>query len=287
MSVVIVADSGSTKTIWRISRAGRCRRVVTCGLHPASLANIDIRALDVLSAERRLSGRLFFYGTGCLAETRRRKMEEWLKILFPGFSIVVDSDVNAAGMALFDAGRGVVGILGTGSAAALWDGRAVSMPVPSLGWPLGDDGGGADIARRFFRAWYAGSLSRELCSILEERSAWPTSAELVTSMTSALVPNRYLGQYTHGIAELSADYQCVQEVIADAFRDYFTYYSPLFRQAIGLPLGFVGGVADAFRPILQECAAEVGFSVSSVLATPVDVLAQRHFATTTYVEGDL
>ena len=177
--MIIIVDSGSTKAIWYYYSDQSKGIVKTTGLHPNQLDGFSPSDYEQILPLLNHSGKIFFYGSGCLAETKRLKVEKWLKERFPLYDIIVQSDLIGAGLALYGKESGIIGILGTGSSMAIWENHTITLPVPSLGWAFIDEGSGTDIARRFFKQWYSGKFPAELNHILEQNPLFPDALNLI------------------------------------------------------------------------------------------------------------
>ncbi len=275
--MIIVADSGSTKTIWYFSSPENKGITRTSGLHPDNLEGFSPADYEQVMPLMGSSGKLYFYGTGCFAPARRDKVSHWLKERFPLFDIVVQSDLIASGLALYGDKKGIVGILGTGSSMAVWEDQTMTMPVPSLGWAMGDEGGGVDIARRFFKEWYGGKFPAELTSQLDSNMVWPNALDLLSAVYSSKKSNKVLASYCAEIASLT-HFDPVRRIVQQSFHDYFDYYRNVLLQHKSMPIAFTGGVAHGFKSILTAVAKARGYEIFSVIDNPMKQLVVHHMA---------
>ncbi len=275
--MIIVADSGSTKTIWYYSSPDLKGSVQTSGLHPDNLNNfspVDYEQIIVLMNK---SGKLYFYGTGCATAAKQKEVYQWLKEKFPLFDIIVQSDLIASGLALYGNQHGIVGILGTGASMAIWKEQTMKITIPSLGWAIGDQGSGVDIARRFFREWYSGKFPPQLVELLDTKQVWPNAIELINNVYRAKQPNKTIASYCNEIALLTSFYP-VRRIVQQAFNDYFDYYANMLLNNDDLPIAFTGGVAYGFKTILTAVAKARGHKVFSIIENPIKKLTAYHIA---------
>ncbi|MDD2563328.1 MAG: hypothetical protein PHU27_03830 [Salinivirgaceae bacterium] len=275
--MIIVVDSGSTKAIWYYSSPSEKGVVRTSGLHPNTLDSFSTADYEQLLPLMGSSGKLFFYGSGCFALTRRAKLEKWLKERFPLFDIEVQSDLIAAGIALYGQNEGIVGIMGTGSSMSVWKNETMTLPIPSLGWALGDEGSGCDIARRFFKEWYSHKFPVQLTTVLENNLVWPNALELIDSVYGSSTGNKYLASFCAEIATLTA-HDPVRRIIQHAFHDYFDYYGAVLSANKDLPIAFMGSVAHGFKEILLAVAKARGHNLFSIVENPIKELVTYHMA---------
>ena len=116
----LVADSGSTKTDWRLMNSdGKIHAIQTDGLNPyyqsaaqmAAILNEQLLpSLNVTDIEQ-----LFFYGAGCTGPPVNDIVSNALQTLFPNVQqIEVNSDMLGAARGVAGHRSGIVCILGTG-----------------------------------------------------------------------------------------------------------------------------------------------------------------------------
>ena len=105
--MILIADSGSTKTDWCVVREGRSvRRFETDGTNPFFQAPEQIERTLVSQLLPRLDGRpvrsVFFYGAGCAFEEQTAMIRRVLRSLLDVRRVEVGSDMLAAARALAD-----------------------------------------------------------------------------------------------------------------------------------------------------------------------------------------
>ena len=121
--MILIADSGSTKTDWCVVREGRSvRRFETDGTNPFFQAPEQIERTLVSQLLPRLDGRpvrsVFFYGAGCAFEEQTAMIRRVLRSLLDVRRVEVGSDMLAAGAIRGSPAfwvRGPIRAAGTGS----------------------------------------------------------------------------------------------------------------------------------------------------------------------------
>jgi len=272
----IIIDSGSTKSIWYYNSDTESRTFITSGLHPNHLESFSIEDYEKILPLLNNSGKIIFYGSGCLSLIKRLKVEKWLKERFPLFDITVQSDLIGAGLALYGEQSGIVGILGSGSSMAVWHNHTITLPIPSLGWAFIDEGSGTDIARRFFKQWYSGKFPKELNNLLDANPDFPNAHQLIEQIYASKIENRLLADYCKKIANL-IHFDPIRKIVIDAFHDYFDYYSQTLKNNKDLPLSFSGSVAFGFNKILSAVAKSRDIELFSVIENPIKQLMVLKF----------
>ena len=154
--MILIADSGSTKTHWCLMAAnGHCSEYFTDGINPfqqtpdAIKNSVSNQLLPKMAGEM-WAGKItsiYFYGAGCTPE-KIPVVEYALEGVFRDADIEVYSDMVGAARGLLGDEMGVACILGTGANSCLWNGKEIEKNVPALGFILGDEGSGAVLGKR-------------------------------------------------------------------------------------------------------------------------------------------
>lgn len=270
--MIIIADSGSTKTEWAIrGETGRWDRVTTAGLNPRVTSDAQFRSVleDVKCELPTWDGRLevFFYGAGCGTEAMQARVRGLLAEVFAGAEgIVVEGDLLGACRAVSEGKRGVVGILGTGSNACLFDGVRIVRQVPSTGYILGDEGSGNHIGRRLLKDFLTGRMPAEVSGEMKT-----TKEEAMGRIYGGEFPNRYMATFAPvAYRHRETDYgrRLLREVFEAFWREMVC---PI---ADGGEVRLVGSVAAAFEREIRAAAPE-GFCIERVVKSPIDCLIEK------------
>lgn len=291
--MILIADSGSTKTDWAIV-TGASQPVVlnTQGINPVHQSREEIvrilreefvslmasnpevqklRSSAILTPQFPLA--VYFYGSGI-----RPEMETLMTVLlretFPQAQIVeAHSDLLGAARALCGRNEGIASILGTGANSCLYDGRAIVEHTPALGYILGDEGSGAVLGKRFIHDLYGGILSDNIRETFEKETKL-TLAEIIKRVYRQPLANRFLASLSEFITNHLDDSE-VRGVVVQNFIDFLRYHiSPYCRQ--DLPVSFVGSVAWYYKDELHESAERLGYKLGTVLKTPLAGLIRYH-----------
>lgn len=291
--MILIADSGSTKTDWAIV-TGASQPVVlnTQGINPVHQSREEIvrilreefvslmasnpevqklRSSAILTPQFPLA--VYFYGSGI-----RPEMETLMTVLlretFPQAQIVeAHSDLLGAARALCGRNEGIASILGTGANSCLYDGKAIVEHTPALGYILGDEGSGAVLGKRFIHDLYGGIFSENIRETFEKETKL-TLAEIIKRVYRQPMANRFLASLSEFITNHLDDSE-VRGVVVQNFIDFLRYHiSPYCRQ--DLPVSFVGSVAWYYKDELHEAAERLGYKLGTVLKTPLAGLIRYH-----------
>ncbi|SFG08754.1 hypothetical protein [Prevotella sp. KH2C16] len=279
--MILIADSGSTKTDWAlIGEDNSVAYYKTKGINPLFLSFEDIRK-EICSLQHelpvlRIPLPVYFYGAGCTADKApqmARMLQEAFRFPVEWQEIHVDTDLMAAARALLGNARGIACILGTGSNSCLYDGEKIVMNTPPLGFILGDEGSGASLGKHFlngiFKGWLPENMREEF--LAEFKITYP---QLIERVYRQPYPNRFLASIVPFISK-NLEINSVKQMIIRDFTDFFRLNIQQYHQP-ELSIGFVGGVAYCFEPLLREVAQSEGFTVSTILKSPIEGLAKYH-----------
>ena len=271
--MVLIADSGSTKTDWVVADGGVVKqRVQTEGINPFVQSDDVIRKilsslLSQLSCETTSIAALYFYGAGI-----RGQMQERMQALLQDVlrtEIFVASDLLGAARALFGNGEGIASILGTGSNSCLYDGTHIIQNTPPLGYVLGDEGSGAVLGRRFLNALLKGRLPKALLEgFYEEMNL--TYADIIRRVYREPMPNRFLASLSPFI-HAHLDEPAVEQIVVENFDDFFGKNVDKYGRK-DLPVCAVGSIACAYEPCFRHVADAHGYEVHRILKSPIDGL---------------
>ncbi len=273
--VLLVADSGSTKTDWGVVAGGeQVKRFNTQGINPFHQSGEKIT--DVLKGEllpqlgiwADAVSAVRFYGAGCRADVAGALVEV-LSDIFPKAkgNVKVASDLEAAAVAVCGSSEGLACILGTGSNSCLWNGQSVVENISPLGYILGDEGSGAVLGRLFINALFKGGLPQSLKQAFLEQSGQSVD-DIIRRTYREPLANRYLASFAPFIHQ-HLDCAGVRKLVVDNFRDFFNKNVFLYNRP-DLPVGAVGSMAYYFRCELEEAATLCGLHLGKIDKSPMD-----------------
>ena len=276
--MILIADSGSTKTDWTLVDEGHATGTVpTQGINPFHQDGDTIRGIlsdELLPQVDTDSVReVYFYGSGCRQEFVPL-MEQSLAGCFPNaVSVEAHGDLLGAARALCGRQEGIAAILGTGANSGLYDGSCIVQNTPPLGYVLGDEGSGAVLGIRFLNALFKGFLPPSLTDEFLA-SQQLTMADVIARVYRRPLANRWLASLSLFVGH-HLDVPEVRELVVDNFRQFFRHNVVQYGRR-DLPVGAVGSVAWHYRGLLNEAAALEGFALGAVMASPMEGLVAFH-----------
>jgi len=278
MIMILIADSGSTKTDWRLIGGNQIRVMSTHGINPyhSSEAEIEkeLKKLDLADKERSIL-EVYFYGSGVanqeMKDVIRKQLQQRIGV-HP--YIQVNDDLLGVARSLFQDQDGIACILGTGSNSGLYLHGQISDKVPAMGYSLGDEGGGTDIGKRLVNALHKRNLSDSLRkSIIDEEGL--SMDEILENVYQKPHANRYLASLTR-VAAKHIDDPGVRDIVTRAFEDFVDKNISKYSNYSSMDIGFAGSVAYHFRELLEEVLEKHQLTCKKIIAAPIEGLVEFH-----------
>lgn len=277
--MILVADSGSTKTEWReIKDNEGGKSYISSGINPFFITREGI--VSLLSRELGDRGTIkadaiFFYGTGVSSPAKAEIVRGALEDYFGTSDLFIGSDLLGAARSLCMNDAGIACIIGTGSNSCFYDGEKIISNVSPLGYILGDEGGGAVLGRKLV----SGVLKKQLPGIVIENffKAYPYSpAEILDNVYNMPAPNRFLGQFARFIAD-NIHVPELQSIITSSFDEFIIRNVLQYPEARKYPIHFTGSIAYHFRSFLEELLLKHKLQPGIFTMSPMENLVRYHY----------
>jgi len=276
--MILIADSGSTKTEWReVTEGVAGRSYISSGINPFFVTGEDIISLlrkEIPELEGSTASRIFFYGTGVSSAAKAEIVRGALSGFFGTGELFIGSDLLGAARSLCQTDPGIACIIGTGSNSCYYDGKVIVSNVSPLGYILGDEGGGAVLGRKLV----SGVLKKQLPGIVIENffKAYPfTPAGILDNVYNMPFPNRFLGQFTRFIAD-NIHVPELQAIITSSFDEFIIRNVLQYPEARKFPVHFTGSIAYHFRPFLEDLLTKYRLQSGLFTLTPMENLVRYH-----------
>jgi glucosamine kinase len=277
--MILIADSGSTKTDWRVIDANQeYEQINTTGINPQYLDTEKIYSIfetELLPQlkEKNIS-EIYYYGAGCSSPERNKRVEDALTRAFPNIPNYVDHDLLAAARALCGHKPGIACILGTGSNSCLYDGKNIIDNVTSLGFLMGDEGSGAYLGKLLIKAYMYRELPEELATSLKNKYNL-TKDGVLDAVYGSDIPSQYLATFAKFMHEKRKN-PVIKEMIYENFEEFFERHVSKYEGFGELPVNFVGSIAFHFADTLKLVAKKYGCHIGVIISSPSEGLIKYH-----------
>ena len=282
--MILIVDSGSTKTSWCFAEIGGERIVVeTGGINPAVQSEHYVHAIvaQQLTAEMQTKGlnlesidEVFFYGAGCTPQAKGVVERQLHALLGKATPVSVESDLLGAARAVCGSEPGIACILGTGANSCLYDGTRIVAHTPALGYILGDEGSGAVLGRLFLNALLKGRLPQIVGRQFFDETRL-SEAYIIERIYRSDAPNRFLASMSKFIYGRIDGCEQLKDMVVDNFMAFIKNnlypYGNDHRQ-----INAVGSMAYYYRPQLAEAASRLGYTIGRIARQPIELMADYH-----------
>lgn len=275
--MILIADSGSTKTDWCVVENGKLiQQIFTKGTNPFFQTQEEIsqeieEALLPQLGDNKIES-VFFYGAGCVfpdkIETVRLAIAKHINA-----SIEVGSDLVAAARALCGSQPGIACIMGTGSNSCFYNGTEIVDNVSPLGFILGDEGSGAVLGKMLVGDCLKNQLSPELKEKFFAQFDL-TPAKILERVYKQPFPNRFLASLSPFLVQ-NIEQPEIKQIVMNGFKAFLTRNVMQYDYK-NHSVSFVGSVAFYYKEILADVAAQLDIKLGTIIKSPMDGLIAYH-----------
>lgn len=274
--MIVIAESGSTKTDWRLLDQNQ-----TCytsiGLNPyfVNAERISNEISPWISEIKNIS-EIHFYGTGITDQQKSDIIKEGiLKALGYEVKIYTYSDVIAAAKSIFGKEEGLACILGTGSNSCHWKDTEIIFQIPPLGFWLGDEGSGGHLGKTLILDYLHNEMPFEIREKFEQKYGKIERVTVMTKSYKEALPNKYFANFTYFIFE-NLQFEYCKNIVRNSFEAFFQKYLLKYPNLKDQKIGFVGSIAYYFQDILSEVCKNHEINIYKIIEKPIDGLVSFH-----------
>ena len=278
--MILIADSGSTKTDWCVVENGvLVQQIFTKGTNPffqseEEISN-EIATALLLELKTDEFDAVYFYGAGCgfpdKIEIVHRAISKQLKVKG---NVEVATDMLAAARGLCGREAGIACIMGTGSNSCYYDGENIVANVSPLGFILGDEGSGACLGKLMVGDLLKNQMTPELKEkFLKQFDLTP--ADIIDRVYRKPFPNRFLASLSPFLAQ-NINEPCVHELVLNSFKAFFKRNIMQYENYQNLKVNLIGSVAFYYKEVLAEAAEAMGIQLGTIIQSPMEGLIKYH-----------
>jgi N-acetylglucosamine kinase-like BadF-type ATPase len=279
--MILVVDSGSTKTDWiALDNEGEeIFSTQTLGLNPQMLSNEILNEriknnFDIYK-NRKLVTKLFFYGAGCGVKDTQNRILKVFKSIFVNSEFDIKEDTYAAVYSAVDKGiPSIVNIIGTGSNCSYYDGKNVIQKVQSLGYVLMDYASGNYYGKYLIRAYYFNKMPESL------RDEFSTNYDLSpNSIKNKLYreenPNTYLAGFARFLIENKSN-EYFKEIIFKGLERFIDYQILQYDDFSKVDIHYVGSIAYYLKDEITKIGKKYNLKTGKFIQRPIIGLVDYH-----------
>jgi glucosamine kinase len=276
--MVLIADSGSTKTDWVLLKGNEITHYKTIGYNPYFISTQSI--YNSLSADLvchfdpATVKCVYFYGAGCSNPENVAIVEKALLKCFVNSKLHIGHDMLAAARALLGNKAGFAAIIGTGSNTCIYNGKQIEKNIDSLGYLLGDEGSGSNIGKKIVRDYLRNYLPLELQNKFYGMYRM-SQADIFNTLYNQPLPNRFLAGFCK-FADDNKDNGHIKAIVKESFNEFFRNLVSRYPNYKQYEFNCIGSVGFIFSDILKEVTSGYNMGIGRIIHNPIENLVEYH-----------
>lgn len=270
--MILVADSGSSKTDWMVYSPEQTLAFTTQGINPYFVNANDV--VKILSKNKELSGyahavkEVYFFGSGCSTPDKHEIISNGLSAFFINAFISVDHDLIGSAYATCGDKKGLTCILGTGSNISYFDGENVQPTKHGLGYVLGDEGSGTYFGRKVLVSYLYKTMPSDLSSAFATQFAVDKDI-VIDNIYRKPLPNAYLATFSRFMIA-HKNHPFIQKILREGFQEFIDTNVKDYKEYKTLDCNFVGSISFYYQDTLREVFAENNIKIGKILQKPIE-----------------
>ncbi|MGA0048760.1 MAG: N-acetylglucosamine kinase [Flavobacteriaceae bacterium] len=279
--MILVVDSGSTKTDWIAvdTKGNTLFSTQTLGLNPQVLSSAILKERIInnydLYQNRKKVTHLFFYGAGCGVKSPQERIVKVFEEIFIEAKLIVKEDTYAAVYAASSPNeKSIVCILGTGSNCTYFDGQHIEQRVTSLGYVLMDEASGNFFGKQLIRSYYFNTMPKELALLFEKE--YDLSPDTIKeNIYRRENPNTYLATFSKFLIQYKNN-PVFQDIIAKGLERFINHQILQFDNANEVPVHFIGSISFYLKDEIENALKRKGLKMGKIVQRPIEELVKFH-----------
>jgi len=276
--MLLIADSGSTKTTWCLSdrKSDKLITLQTDGINP--FYQDENAIFQTLAGQfgviEETIDEIHFYGAGCANAEVNNIVKKALKRFFKTDCIEIQSDLLAAARALCQRNPGIACIMGTGSNSCYYNGYEIEQHVSPLGFILGDEGSGAVLGKRLLADVLKNQLPSHIIQLFFEQYKTNRN-EILENIYRKPFPNRYAAGFTTFIGS-HIDEPSLEQLVTTEFELFLKRNVLQYQNCGDLEINFTGSIAFYFQKQLNTACGLFNLRPGKITKDPMNGLIEYH-----------
>jgi len=271
--MILVADSGSSKTDWLLVLPNQeVKEFRTAGLNPYFLTEKEIvkilqeQAAEMIAFAPRIK-EIYFFGAGCSSPDRHEIVSNAISHFFTKSYISVDSDLLGSAYATCGHEKGFCCVLGTGSNISFFDGADIHAGQQGLGFVLGDEGSGTWFGKALITDFLYGNMPADISQKFDDEYHLDKEA-VIKNVYQTPNPNSYLAAFSKFLGNIRPS-AYAQNLLRKGLLEFVDTNIKWYPQYHRYKCHFVGSIAYIFTDELKAVCKENGIHVGKIIQKPI------------------
>lgn len=277
--MILVIFTGSRYADWRLADKGRVLHGFrTTGINSYIQDENFINHLlnkhtDILYNAEKVK-KVFFFGAGASSLERQQKIALVFSSFFKNAKVRVYHDLQASAISTLGDEKGIVGIIGSGSNAAYFNGKRTLSNNFGLGYILADEGSTNWLGQHLLRDYLTETIPQGIREKLADRHL---DRKIILEKTyNSPNPNIFLTSFADFIYENHLD-PYISSLIKKGLNLYVKeYLLPLVDSYPDAQIGITGSVAYHYKDWLLDITKEYHLNIKVIIKEPIQNLIKYY-----------
>lgn len=274
--MILVADSGSSKTDWLLHIPQQEPvSFKTAGLNPYFLTEKEIVKVIQDQAPEMVAytdtiDEIYFFGAGCSSPDRHEILSNAISQLFTRAYISVDSDLLGCAYATCGHEKGICCVMGTGSNISFFDGSDIFEGQHGLGFVLGDEGSGTWFGKALITDFLYGRMPADINEKFD--AAYHLNKDIVIkNVYQKPNGNTYLASFARFVSQVKTT-PYGQALLQKGLLEFIETNIKSYPEYSKYKCHFVGSIAYFFADELTGLCKQKGVKVGKIIRQPINDL---------------
>lgn len=278
--MILVIFTGSRYADWRLAEKGKVLHGFrTTGINSYIQDENFINQLlnkntDLLYNAEKVR-KIFFFGAGAFSKERQDKIVKIFSVFFKNSRTRVYHDLQASAISTLGDEKGIVGIIGSGSNAAYFNGKKTISNNFGLGYILADEGSTNWLGQHILKDFLTDAMPQGIREKIVDKHNIDRKVILDKTYNSPN-PNLFLTSFSDFIYENRND-PYMSSLIKKGLETYIELYLlPLVDLYPDVQIGITGSVAYNYKDWFLELAKQYHLDIKVIVKEPIQNLIKYY-----------
>lgn len=284
--MILIADSGSTKTDWRLWNpdTNDVFSYLSRGLNPYFVSSSEVTAVlkeTIPQGFLKNITHVYFYGSGCSSKGSKKIILDGIMDVCIHANLEIQHDLMGAARAILGHKAGIACILGTGSNACYYNGNKIEEEGVSYGFILGDEGSGNHLGRLLLKSVFSKKAPQDIQDAFKTSFPELDLPALLRQLYQLPSPNKFLAGFSPFIAA-HRENDFIRQIIVDSINGFIDEFIIGLKRSDDDIIGFQGSIAYYYQDEIMQVFHSRGFKCDLFLEKTIEELL--HFHKTSFVK---
>lgn len=278
--MVAVVYSGSKNSFWRIINDGVVLAECTiASINPAfndkkQISTLLHKTSNLINYAESIK-KMYVFAAGAYTRSKQVFLKDALSLFFINAKVKIKDDLTGASVAACGNETGIVGVLGSGSNCAFYNGKKPENNNYGLGYILADEGSSNYLGKLLLKNYLEEKTPADITKKINEKYNLERATVLERIYKKPNV-QAYLSSFLEFFIE-NRSHKYIQQLLELALEKYLTIFvKPAVAKHPNENIHLVGLIAASFADEVQDIARKNGIIITSIIKDPIHNLLKYY-----------